>query len=310
MAFTDTTRALTDRLPGTGILIALLFLAVSGLWWLLSQLFIGITAVVLVLVQGGDLGADPMDLVPTWLMALGYGLTVGGMVLVGVVLAPLTGRSQGQAFALDLPLWWTWPLVALSGLSVGLFPGWIAEQLRLYMPHVDLGALDMISDMLTNGPYWERGLMVIAVCVLAPLFEELVFRGFLWDALDRTLPTWIVWLVTSVIFAAYHLDPVQGTAVLFTGLVLGWIRWRTGSIWTAVLAHMVNNSLATVAAWAFASGDEPPTPLWAALLAVALTAALVGPLLLAQRQSRALGEVQQPDVQTPWIPPQDLSGGA
>ncbi len=286
MAFIDTTRALSERIPARGAIIALVFLATSVVWGLLIQILLGVAVVALALARGQDTAADPLSLMPTWVVALGYSLVVGGMVVIAMVLALLTGRTQEQAFALGLPRRWTWLLAGLAGLSVGLFPGWIAQQLRLHLPFVDLGALDMIADMLTTGPLWERSLMIIAVCALAPLFEEWVFRGFLWDALGRSAPTWVVWILTSVVFAAYHLDPVQSSAVLFTGAVLGWIRWQTGSVWPAVLAHMVNNTLATVAAWAFAGHDEPPTPLWAALVAAVITLALVGPMVWAQRRSK------------------------
>ncbi len=283
--FVQRAAEITDRIPAVGVVVGGLYLLLSLSWWLVSQLLLGVIIVVNLALDGGltQIPTDLGELMPTWLMATGYALTVGGMVMVGVVLAPLTGRTQGRAFALALPRWWTVILALLAGLSVGLFPGWVAEQLRLYLPQIDLGALDMISDMLTSGPLWERALMALAVCVAAPLFEELVFRGFLWDALNRSMPAWLVWILTSLIFAAYHLDPVQASAVVFTGAVLGWLRWTTGSVWPGVVMHAANNTLATVAATVWASSEEPLTPWWGAFMAAALTLALVGPTLLVRR---------------------------
>ena len=88
--------------------------------------------------------------------------------------------------------------------------------------------------------------MGVSVCLVAPVVEELVFRGWLWDALaERSRwPGWLACAMTTVLFSAYHLDPVQSPAVLTTGAVLGVVRLRTGSVVPCIVVHAVNNSLA------------------------------------------------------------------
>ncbi len=95
----------------------------------------------------------------------------------------------------------------------------------------------------------------IFVCVVAPIAEELFFRGFIFGALrrlkvrvaGRDLGPWLAALVTGILFGAVHLSsaPVQYLIPLgFLGFVLCIVRWRTGSLYPCIALHSANNSLA------------------------------------------------------------------
>jgi membrane protease YdiL (CAAX protease family) len=131
-----------------------------------------------------------------------------------------------------------------GGLTVGWFPGWLAAVLRDALPWLDLGAVELITAHLEQGPALTRVGMLIVIGVLGPIVEELVFRGWLWRSLRRSFSGPVVILITSVLFSLVHLDPAQAIPLLFTGAFLGWARWTTGSIWTAVVIHVANNLLA------------------------------------------------------------------
>ena len=88
---------------------------------------------------------------------------------------------------------------------------------------------------------------------LAPLVEELVFRGLLygWLAGRWGGGRWggaVAVVGSSVAFAAAHVELAHVVLVLPLGLVFGWLRWRSGSLWPSLVAHMFNNGLAVVAA--------------------------------------------------------------
>lgn len=87
-----------------------------------------------------------------------------------------------------------------------------------------------------------------ALAGLAPLVEELVFRGLLYGWLAGRWGTVIAWIVSSLAFAAAHVELAHVILVLPLGLWFGWLRRRTGSLWPSLVAHMVNNGLAVVAA--------------------------------------------------------------
>ena len=83
---------------------------------------------------------------------------------------------------------------------------------------------------------------------LAPLVEELVFRGLLYGWLAGRWGGGIAFIGSSLAFAAAHVELAHVILVLPLGLVFGWLRWRSGSLWPSLVAHMANNGLAVVAA--------------------------------------------------------------
>lgn len=83
---------------------------------------------------------------------------------------------------------------------------------------------------------------------LAPLVEELVFRGLLYGWLAGRWGSGIAVIGSSLAFAAAHVELAHVILVLPLGLVFGWLRWRSGSLWPSLVAHMANNGLAVAAA--------------------------------------------------------------
>jgi membrane protease YdiL (CAAX protease family) len=97
---------------------------------------------------------------------------------------------------------------------------------------------------------WQLALTVVALVVLAPLGEELLFRGLLLRALVRRIRFWPAALVSSLLFAAAHADSYllwpRAIALVGTGVVLAWLyRWR--GYWASVTAHATVNTVAAIA---------------------------------------------------------------
>ena len=57
----------------------------------------------------------------------------------------------------------------------------------------------------------------------------------------------VAWAVSSLLFAAAHAEPAHVVLVLPLGLWFGFLRWRSGSLWPSLVAHIVNNGMAVVA---------------------------------------------------------------
>jgi uncharacterized protein len=131
-----------------------------------------------------------------------------------------------------------------------------------------------------EGPALSRWAVVLGAAALAPICEEIAFRGHLLSALSlRFRPREAIGL-SALTFAALHLDPVRLPGLFALGLLYGWLTWRTGSLYPAVLAHAVNNAAATAAALSTSrapagGGAEGDVPLGAALGLLALA---LGPL--------------------------------
>jgi len=92
-------------------------------------------------------------------------------------------------------------------------------------------------------------LLWLALVLLAPLSEELFFRGFLFaGVLHSPLGSWGAVGLTSLAWAAIHLQyDLYGMATVFVaGLLLGYARLRTGSVVPGLLMHALMNLLATL----------------------------------------------------------------
>ncbi|MFY9343166.1 MAG: CPBP family intramembrane glutamic endopeptidase, partial [Planctomycetota bacterium] len=90
--------------------------------------------------------------------------------------------------------------------------------------------------------------LAVAVVGLAPIAEELLCRGAAWQAATRLGPPRVALGLTAVLFAFLH--GLNGGYLLelphrfAAGLIFGWLRWRTGSLVPAVLAHALHNGIA------------------------------------------------------------------
>lgn len=94
---------------------------------------------------------------------------------------------------------------------------------------------------------------LILVVVIAPVTEEILFRGYLFTALSRTIPIWPAHLVTAALFGCLHgLDYAVPIGVL--SLFFGYLRQRYGSLLPSILAHAVHNGVTVgiVMTWPYA----------------------------------------------------------
>ena len=87
-------------------------------------------------------------------------------------------------------------------------------------------------------------LTLVGIAVAAPLAEEILFRGLLYGALQRWLSArWII-VLTALVFAVVHLQPLYFPPLFCFGLVLGWARHKSGTLALPFFIHLLNNSIA------------------------------------------------------------------
>jgi uncharacterized protein len=90
----------------------------------------------------------------------------------------------------------------------------------------------------------EQVAVLVAVVVLAPVAEELLFRGVLLRGLKERLGIVASAVISGFVFSAYHLDPVGFLPRFEIGIVLALLAWKSGSLWPAIAFHAANNALA------------------------------------------------------------------
>jgi membrane protease YdiL (CAAX protease family) len=136
-------------------------------------------------------------------------------------------------------------LGAATGVALFFAASGIMSLTTLLVPRRWVDTFDITH--LFQGSLREQLAMALIATLLAPLAEEVAFRGYLLSALRTHLRPGAAIAASSVLFAAMHLDPVRFPAVLFLGAFLGWLAWRSGSLWPAVAAHAANNGLGSIA---------------------------------------------------------------
>lgn len=106
---------------------------------------------------------------------------------------------------------------------------------------------------------WMLGLVFVSLVILPPITEEIVVRGFLYTGLRSKLRIVTAAIITSLLFAAAHLQFGSGNALLWVAgldtlilsFVLIYLREKTDSLWPCIGVHMIKNGLAFTALFIF-----------------------------------------------------------
>ena len=160
-----------------------------------------------------------------------------GTCLMALFIAVLPlGRAAPAALGLR-PVGWRPIVLAVLGTTVLSF---VVSQ---------LGPQPEGVKQVTEGIQGVKALQTLAVLgLLAPVAEELVFRGLLYGWLAGRWSNLVAFIVSSLAFAAAHTEPLHILLVLPLGFWFGWLRWRTGSLVPTIVAHIINNTIAVSAA--------------------------------------------------------------
>jgi hypothetical protein len=181
-----------------------------------------------------------------WMLVMGKesAMNATGMIITMAVFSVLT---------MVVFLWAKWSVVSrhwvrtrpwfvlfwcvLAALGALIPSVWIQEHMP-ELPNIVEGEFDMIMK-----DRW--GYLVVGL--LAPLAEEMVFRGAVLRSLLRWKENpWIGIVISAVLFAVIHMNPAQMPHAFLIGLLLGWLYYRTDSIVPGVVYHWVNNTVAYV----------------------------------------------------------------
>lgn len=87
-------------------------------------------------------------------------------------------------------------------------------------------------------------IMILSVAVIAPIYEEVVFRGILLKGMANKINPTVALIVSALFFALMHMNIPQGINAFLLGLIIGSIYLTTGSIYLSIFAHFINNSTA------------------------------------------------------------------
>lgn len=206
-----------------------------GAFFFAEAVFI-LTSVVLPAIYGKPSGDGPlivlMMMVPTLLSGA-----------VAVLITVLRGNGPRLDFGLNLH-WWD----IRTGLTVGAF-GMITTTaasmiwIRWVGPDNATSTVSSLLDGVRLSPSLAV-LLFLHVWLIAPICEELLYRGLLWGAMDRLRWSQIsAFVLCTALFAIGHLEPERTALLLVIAIPIGVARMLTGRLTASVVAHQVNNFL-------------------------------------------------------------------
>lgn len=145
---------------------------------------------------------------------------------------------------------WKWVFGAFGltilsiALSIGISIG------ANYLIYGNAEGIETMRDLLFQPQTYSVGeftIWLIFIGLLGPIIEELFCRGGLMTWFKKFMPRWLALLLPAVIFGLLHLESwplIISTTVM--GIILGLAYEKTGSIWTPILIHVFNNSIAVI----------------------------------------------------------------
>jgi len=174
------------------------------------------------------------------LLALGAAIIWRARAELDVVVAPRLSVPRAVQLAL------------LYVLAVVARVLWLAVVMVVLVPDLPMGQDSGVALLFeaARGPA-ARVLLVAAAAVAAPVAEEVIFRGILLPGLAGHMRAGKALLLSSAIFALFHV-PTHGVAAVgpgMLGLVFGWARLRTGGLTAPIVLHGINNLAVVLLTW-------------------------------------------------------------
>jgi hypothetical protein len=220
------------RLPEIGWSVA------DTMWALAAGLVLAVLSPLLVVPFDPDLDSDGALLAAQALFG-------ASLVVVAVGTASRWRRSSLREGLRDLGL----RGVALKGFGIALLAllaYYLAAGLFSVVV-VEPEQEDVARELGVDDPQlWVAISAVALIGVLAPISEELFFRGMVFSGLRLRYSLWPAAIISGIIFGLPHVltGPLAAIPLSGLGVALAWLYERTGSLWPCIFAHMVNNGLA------------------------------------------------------------------
>jgi membrane protease YdiL (CAAX protease family) len=175
---------------------------------------------------------------PTDSQAAMYGAAASVLAMAAVIRRGV--RRSHLPWPAVLPLHPFRPLVLAALLPAALGLGILGSEVENLTRALGLEPefFREITRQMTRGGFWS----VIAILAVAPIAEELLFRGVILTGFLRRYGAVRAVVYSAILFAVIHLNPCQIGAAFIGGLFLGWLYVRAGSLWPCIAMHAIYNS--------------------------------------------------------------------
>ena len=128
-------------------------------------------------------------------------------------------------------------ILSIAAVSVSLgWQTWVEQAFNSEQQDV----VQMIRD--ASDP-WLLVAMAFSAVIVAPIAEELIFRGFLYPVVKRFTDRWFAAVFTGVFFGVIHFNLYSFPIIAIMGIILAVIYEKTGSLWSVIGCHAAFNGL-------------------------------------------------------------------
>ena len=141
--------------------------------------------------------------------------------------------------------------------------------LPAWMKGLENNASEQMEAFLKVKSGWDVPVNLFIIALLPAVCEEMFFRA----ALQRIMihisrNPWLGIIISGFLFSAFHMQFEGFLPRMFLGIILGALYWYSGSIWTSITAHFVNNAVQVLVVSFIPkyANDNPPVPLYAAMV--------------------------------------------
>lgn len=196
------------------------------------------------------------------------------------------------------------PIYYLLALLLLLFAfpleGWLGMlnqrlQLAHWMNQMETDRDQQILDMLKIRHSYDLPVNLLVVAVIPGIFEEMCFRGALQRIMINIFKSpWAGIVATGFLFSAIHFQFAGFLPRMFLGILLGTIFWYSGSLWTAIIAHIFFNGIQVLAAAWYPKvvSENPSVPLYSALMSLVIVVGLLA--YMRKKSTVTYAQIYQP----------------
>jgi len=166
---------------------------------------------------------------------------LGGIVFLVVPIFYVRMREYKatELFRLNIPpmevLFLSFPL----GLSLGVLTDEIDRIIQIFLPTPEI-FLTYLDSLKAETPV-DWILLIFGVVIIAAVSEEILFRGFLQVSLEKKGDITRAVILSSVTWTIIHVNPYWAIQIFISGVIIGFLAWRTNSVFPSMIVHATNN---------------------------------------------------------------------
>lgn len=182
------------------------------------------------------------DEVQKSLMSNGYIVTtVAAVIALGIFFLVLRKKEQN--------LWQRCSFKKINGSAIGKIT-LLAISITMfscsvvYLTASKFESYNKVNESLSSAH--GSILAMISVVILMPMFEEILFRGLIFNELRKNVNIVVAIILQALIFAVFHGNILQGIYTFILGIILSLLYMWTKSLWANILCHIVYNLFGTI----------------------------------------------------------------